>query len=552
MDGRILIILIVVVLLVFAAILGAIEDKKQKDLQYKKIKQNFGKRRKVREIKEPLIFKHHISNDFYLDDITASDVELNKVFSVVDHTYTAPGREYLYYRLRYPLSNLSKNTEMEALIDAIGRNADQLYSILYILSTTGNIDKDINDYLTDLKFPAKMLFKHFLPLILFILSIVLIIFRAEIGIALLIFTACFGIITYFSAKKVLNDGIKTCFYIINLCNLSLRLSKVKASSLVLQNFLDKLKSTGLEIKRTIRGAFYVFLSADNNKNMLSMITDYINMLFHFDIILFYFLDKNIKKQKESIISLFENIGILDYAISIASYRASLEVYCKPEFCNESLCEGLYHPLIVNAVENDFNPLDYTLITGSNASGKSTYLKSAALAVIMGEGINTVCAKNYKAPLLRPFTSMALKDNLLNNESFFLAEIRSIKRIIDNAQGKEPAIAFIDEILKGTNTIERISASSSLAKDMKEKGIYLTFATHDIELCSILKRIYKNVHFTETMSGDDINFTYKLCEGPSITRNALTLMRISEFDTNVIENAKSLVDNFEKNNIWKEL
>ena len=102
-----------------------------------------------------------------------------------------------------------------------------------------------------------------------------------------------------------------------------------------------------------------------------------------------------------------------------------------------------------------------LLTGSNASGKSTFLKSVALNAILAQTIYTVMADSYRAPYFRIYSSMALKDNLMGNESYFIVEIKSLKRIYESADEKVPMLCLIDEVLRGTNTVERIAASSQI-------------------------------------------------------------------------------------------
>ena len=97
-----------------------------------------------------------------------------------------------------------------------------------------------------------------------------------------------------------------------------------------------------------------------------------------------------------------------------------------------------------------------LITGSNASGKSTYIKAIAINAILAQTINTVLAEKWMMKPSYIVTSMAIQDNVLDGDSYFIAEIKSLKRIMQLIEEEKPCISFIDEILKGTNTIERIA------------------------------------------------------------------------------------------------
>ena len=126
------------------------------------------------------------------------------------------------------------------------------------------------------------------------------------------------------------------------------------------------------------------------------------------------------------------------------------------------------------------------MTGSNASGKSTFLKTAALQAILAQTVHTVLAKEYEASYFRVFSSMALRDDLVGEESYYMVEIRSLKRILDRMVEEVPLFCCVDEVLRGTNTVERIAASSQILLRMAQERLLCFAATHDIELTYLLR------------------------------------------------------------------
>ncbi|MEG3033831.1 MAG: DNA mismatch repair protein MutS, partial [Enterococcus sp.] len=136
---------------------------------------------------------------------------------------------------------------------------------------------------------------------------------------------------------------------------------------------------------------------------------------------------------------------------------------QPIFSEEIVVTGteVYHPLLATPVPNEVNWTKNTLVTGSNASGKSTYVKSVAISCILSATIHTALATKFQLPFGHILTSMAVEDDIFEGDSYFVAETKSVKRVLDFAKTNVPCLCFIDEILKGTNTIERISASSSM-------------------------------------------------------------------------------------------
>lgn len=149
------------------------------------------------------------------------------------------------------------------------------------------------------------------------------------------------------------------------------------------------------------------------------------------------------------------------------------------------------------------------------------------------------------------TSMAISDSIDNGESYYIAEIRSLKRILD-AVGQYPfCICFVDEILKGTNTVERIAASVSILKYLSAEKCLCFVASHDIELTRLLKASYKNYHFCEQIDQSGISFDYKIYEGPSSTRNAIKLLEVMAYEETITNEANQLASYFMEHQAWPE-
>ena len=215
-------------------------------------------------------------------------------------------------------------------------------------------------------------------------------------------------------------------------------------------------------------------------------------------------------------------------------------------------ENLYHPLIENPVANSISAQGGILVTGSNASGKSTFLKNIAINSIFAQTIYTCTASSYCAPYFQVMTSMALRDDLGSGESYYIVEIRSLKRILDAAKSGENLLCIIDEVLRGTNTIERIGASSQILAHICKNNVLSFAATHDIELSYMLQEYYENYHFEEEVREKDVVFNYLLKKGRVTTRNAIRLLEMIGYDKTLIEEAKRAVEEFEASGSWKNV
>jgi len=276
------------------------------------------------------------------------------------------------------------------------------------------------------------------------------------------------------------------------------------------------------------------------------------MIFHIDLIKFNKMLRHLRNHMENVDALIETVGYVESAIAIGLFRNSVGCYSIPRFEGEGLSiKGAYHPMISEPVKNSVSASKGVLITGSNASGKSTFLKTVAINAILAQTIHTCCADEYRAPFYEIYSSMALQDDLGSGESYYIVEIKALKRILDAAsEGEQKILCFVDEVLRGTNTVERIAASAQILKSLTEQEGMLCFAaTHDIELTELLKSFYDNYHFEEDIIEGDIKFPYTLMTGAAKTRNAIKLLEIMGYDKRVIEQASAQAEKFVSSGVW---
>lgn len=245
------------------------------------------------------------------------------------------------------------------------------------------------------------------------------------------------------------------------------------------------------------------------------------------------------------------IGELEALCSMQQVMQTSNVICEAVFHEQStiISTGMVHPLLQNPVANDVILTKNVLISGSNASGKSTYLKMIALNAIVAQAFGIAFAKSYEAGFFEIYTSMALSDSIKQKESYFMAEIRSIKRIIDRCEKGLPVLCMIDEILRGTNTGERIAAASAVLMRLYKANALCLSATHDLELTSLLSKYYQNKHFSEELDQQTMNFSYRIQEGPSNSHNATALLHNLGYDESLLEAAMKLQTTYLTHKRW---
>ncbi|WHT48625.1 AAA family ATPase [Sporosarcina thermotolerans] len=278
------------------------------------------------------------------------------------------------------------------------------------------------------------------------------------------------------------------------------------------------------------------------------------LYFYLDFIAYNQIVKTVVKYRNTYKQLWESIGELDAAIAVAYYRKYLSFYTVPTFVDTEELEfkNLAHPLLKDPVTNSSALGKTVLLTGSNASGKSTYIKAVAINAILAQTINTVLASKWTMKQSYIVTSMAIQDSVLDGDSYFIAEIKSLKRIIKLSEEQKPIISFIDEILKGTNTVERISASAAIMEWLSVNKGMTIIASHDIELTEITGELYTNYHFRESIVDGKVIFDYKIHPGPSETRNAIKLLEVLDYPESVTITANKLARHFTNVREWQRM
>ena len=297
---------------------------------------------------------------------------------------------------------------------------------------------------------------------------------------------------------------------------------------------------GVEAFKQIDELTSIINAIANRRNSLYSI---INVITLWDLQTIIALEKWKQNSGHCLEGWLDAIGKIEALSSLAVIRFDNPDWAMPIISeDESVLEteGIGHPLLSNRISNDItfgHNKKVLLITGSNMSGKSTLLRTSGINLVLAYAGAPVCAKYFMASIMDIYTCMRVSDNLSENISSFYAELLRIKKIISEAEADKKVFFLLDEIFKGTNSIDRhIGAKVLINKLSKTKSIGMV-STHDLELCELEKENPKiaNYHFREYYEDDKINFDYKLRSGASTTRNAIYLMKLAGID---IEN-----DNF---------
>lgn len=504
-------------------------------------------------------YRERKDDRFVIDDITWNDLDMDRVFMLLNQTVSSPGEDYLYYMLRTPEFREEKLAEKEQLYSFFREHEKERRKVQEILAhirkpPTASVYQAIH---VTKEYDAGKTWKQIPMCLAFVLSIAAFIAVPRYGVFVFLFVTCINMGTYLKDKEVINIYLTGFRCMLQLLNGANSLSKLKMGEL--HRYTQRLNTCEKEFSGFRKGVSLVLDRDGFASGPESFILDYIRMMTHIDLIKFNSMMKAMKEHRAEAEEMLEIYGLLDACISIASFREAMPYYCVPEFTGykrgsdvRMKVENLYHPLIHEPVANSIEASGGILVTGSNASGKSTFLKNVALNAILAQTVNTCTATKYAAPFFKIQTSMALRDDLESSESYYIVEIKSLKRILEESRDETPLLCIIDEVLRGTNTIERIAASSNILAHLRKPYVLPFAATHDIELSYMLEGAYTNYHFEEEVKEDDVEFNYLLKKGRVTTRNAIRLLSMVGYDRAIVKESEAAVADFESTGIWKKV
>ena len=488
----------------------------------------------------------------YVDDITWNDLGLDNVFRAMNYTQSSIGEDCLYDRLRRMDYTDEELKEFDRVVDSFYSNKKICIDYLEEFAEIGRT-KSISIYnfihnLTKLRKRSNTM--HYLFVATLLSAITLIFLAPPIGVIATIGMVCINIIQYYKLKKQVESYFLSCGYLIGIIDHAKDIYELENEAI--NEYREELKELYKDLSPILKNSYLISTNTVNG-SLGEIVLEYARMLFHIDLIKFNSIIRITIDKLDKIDRMYELLGYIESACSVAFYRAHFNeyygYYSKPVFAANKkgiTVEEIYHPLLEAPVANSLDEEKCVLLTGSNASGKSTFLKTIGLNAVLAQTIFTCSAKKYEFKRCKVYSSMSLRDDLENNESYYIVEIKALKRIIDAAKAGEEIICFVDEVLRGTNTVERVSASTEILKSFADGNInnVLCFAaTHDIELTHLLEEWYGNYHFEEQIKDDDVLFNYKLNTGRATSRNAISLLKVMGYDDEIILAARARADRF---------
>ncbi|WP_370835451.1 MutS-related protein [Clostridium tertium] len=478
----------------------------------------------------------------------ASDLDIfgrNSLFQMINSTKTKFGRAKLSQMLNLnAIPSREEILKKQEAINELGKKVEwrQRLEVKSTIKKSGT--KDINELLewANRKSEIKPLFKivSYLFIAITMISIVLVVLKVlPISYVILVF-----MINYLVVKILTKDLVQ----IIKLfdkhkkdieayTNLLILIENENFDSVLLKELKNKMNSSGKSCVEEMKALKkLVDWLGDSSSNAYYLL---LNVTVLSDTFILRNLEEWRRLNGHKLEAWLNVMGEFEALSSISNLSFDFDEWSYPTISNLDVVEGINigHPMLgERAVVNSFtlnHDSKVALITGSNMSGKSTFLRTIGLNLLLSYIGAPTCSNGFTCGVFSIYTCMRTKDNLEESISSFYAEILRIKILIEAAKNGEKVFFLLDEIFKGTNSKDRHEGAQVLINQLVNNNAMGLVSTHDLELCDLekTKKWIKNYNFQEYYEKNNIKFDYKLREGRSKTQNAVHLMKLAGIEFN---------------------
>lgn len=313
--------------------------------------------------------------------------------------------------------------------------------------------------------------------------------------------------------------------------LLLKIEQTEFKSVRLKEWQQTIVTEGLPASKILAQLSQEVNSLDNRNNMIFAFVA--NGLLLWDLRFSYRIEKWLASYDGALSEWFKIIETFDAMNSMSNYAFNNETYCYPTITTapnvQFKAENLGHPLlssekmITNSIA--LNQEDFFIITGANMAGKSTFLRTVAMNLVMANCGLPVRATSFEFRPIKLISSMRTSDSLVNDESYFFSELKRLKFIVDRIE-TDTYFIILDEILKGTNSVDKAEGSKKFVKRLVNSKSTGLIATHDLSLCSLSEEFdhIANHYFDAEIVNDELYFDYRFKTGICQNMNASFLLK----------------------------
>lgn len=482
-------------------------------------------------------------NQFHrLTDQTIEDIDLQGLFAFIDRTTSKVGQQFLYKKILEP--GQARKNPLEELTILFSTNKPLRETIQLKLSKLNHTDAYYITTLLQDKLLEKPKWFNFLIIdVVLTVSLFLLSFQFPVLLIFLIIPVTLNMFLHYWNKSNTYPFIRSFPQL----NLLIQISKalIKTDDLVYNKSVHVSIS---DLKSFQRKAGLI--KFDNEGGVRAELTqlglyliELIKSIFLIEVFILFTVTRELESKQASIKTLFDYVGTIDMALSIASLRCGEMKTCLPTLASagkEMIAKSMYHPLIDDCVKNDFSVRGKSiLITGSNMSGKSTFLRTVTINSLLAQTIYTCFADEFTIPILKQFSSIRIDDNLFEGKSYYLQEVTIMAFLLEQVNAPHQNLFVLDEVFKGTNTVERIASAKAILSYLNRNENIVVVSTHDLELAQMLAEEYDLFHFTESVENNKLHFDHIIKAGPLKTKNAIKILELANYPADITKEARRL-------------
>lgn len=478
-----------------------------------------------------------------VDDRTAVDLDLEALFTRIDRCASAVGQQWLWARLRTPEPGTPDAFDVLATeLGAPGAPRDRLRRSLARLAGASS---HLLPHLLHGDLPERPAAYRLAPVLT---AAALGAIGASLafgvpGVLALVAICAVNVVVRLSFRAKVAPVLGSLPAVRALLKTGLDLARPDSG--LPENLRIRLDEAIARLRGLLRSTAWLAVETDARDELSRLFYEYVNLVFLLDVNALLFSLDTLSERRASLRALYEAVGEADGALSTAAFRESLPFWCRPRTVADE--EGLLvvdavHPLLGAAVPNSLRTEGRSvLVTGSNASGKTTFLKTLGVNALLARTLATCAAREWAAPPYLVVSAMGRSGSLAEGTSDYVAEVRRVGALLDPSRAREPRLFLLDELFRGTNTVERIAAGKAVLARLAASPHLVAVASHDLELVPLLHGTYAPYHFREDVAEGALTFDFRLRPGPSSTRNAIALLAWANYPPEVVADALAAVE-----------
>jgi len=488
-----------------------------------------------------LFFDRSDQSDAYQipDDRTINDLDFEELFMFLDRTSSKIGQQYLYTLLRTIPKDNNRIEELEKRIAFLENDKRKVAAIRQLRKLNRPAAYSLQN----------LIFGEHLqrPVWYWVIPVLSLLSFTCLIISFIVPPVVFVFLALMVTNMIIHYWNKT-----NILSYSNSILQLLILRQIVKNFLkDEIFQSSGEITSSLKAINHISKwsglfkleskLADDISQVGEFIIDLVKAAFLIEPIAIFNVVQKLEKSRSEMEILFRRVAEIDVALSISALRKTLSYCSQPVFADFFQVKEIFHPLLEHPVANDLALSDgqSVLISGSNMSGKTTFIRTVGINALLAQTINTACAREMKLPKLKILSAINMSDSLMESTSYYLEEVKTVKTLVKAADTQNQYLFLLDELFKGTNTVERVASGKAVLSHLNRNKHIVFASTHDLELTDFLSEEYDYFHFVETIRDNELVFDYQLKDGRVKDTNAIRILELYDFPKSLTKEATLL-------------